>query len=406
VIADKGLDDWVFAQGELLVPPNPSRASATLTRLAAALRGRGILPVLVVVPPRLAVAEDKLDPQRSAFQAYRPGTMAAAYREVVATLRAAGWSVPDLVEIAGESRLGADFFNGQDHHWSTRGAQATAEAIAVLLQRSPGWSSVARAGFDLEERRVANPGTYRFLVVDKCRTSVPSKETTSYKAVPRAAVSASALLGDGPAPDVVLVGTSQSRRQDFDALTRKDYFEDSFAALLRASMGADLLNLAAEGGGTFTSIESWLTSPEFQQGRPRVLIWEMNQTDGFDQPELLRRLVPAVHGTCRTADALAAQTGDAADGIDLAAATSLALAGSRIYLSVRLSDATVRGFDVTFTHAQVRKETVRVERSALLPNSGLFFVELNPAITLPLSRVQVELPGARGTVEARLCAAP
>lgn len=406
VIADKGLGDWIFAQGELLPPANISRALDTLARLSRALRARGIAPVMVVIPPRLAVAEDKLDLDRPAFSAYRLGSMADSYSRTLAELRKAGWEVPDLAAIAADSGLGPDFFNAMDHHWSTAGTNATAEVIAELLADAKELERVQRTPFSLETRDVENVGTYRYNVLQKCGGKIPAPVTTSYKAVSDREVSAASLLGDGPQPDVVLVGTSQSRRQDFDRLTGSAYFEDSFAALLRHHLSVDLLNMAAEGGGTFTSIESWLTSREFQKNRPRALIWEVNATDGFDQPEHLRQLVPAVHGVCSADDALAMHRGSAENGARLKTSSSLALAGSRHYVAIKLTDKAAVNFAVTFTHAQTRKETVWVKRSPLLPNSGLFFVELNDAITLPLTSIDVATPGAQGTVDARLCAAP
>ncbi len=75
------------------------------------------------------------------------------------------------------------------------------------------------------------------------------------------------------------------------------------------------------------------------------------------------------------------------------------------YLVLKLSDPAVTEFSVTFGHGS-RDDVVPVKRSKLLPNSGLFFVEVSSQKTA-LDSITVDLPnGATGSWKASLCAVP
>jgi alginate biosynthesis protein AlgX len=331
--------------------------------------------------------------------------MKTMYARHLAHLSKTGWEEMDLVKIGEASGLGADFFNSKDHHWSTQGSRVTADAIAALVQKWSGWAKVPKAEFELETREVRNPGSYRWVVLDRCGVDIPAEASSSYKAVAKAELSADALLGDAPPPGVVLIGTSQSRRQDYDALANRQYFEDSFAALLRSALQADVLNLAAAGGGTYTSIDGWLTSKEFQKDKPAVVVWEMNDSEGFEQPGFLRSMVPAVYGMCSKEDALAEFSGTLEGDIALAAPAGVA--GTDYYVAMKFSDDSVTEFGVTFEHKGGTKDTVDMKRSPLLPNSGLFFTELSGGIKQPLQTARISVPaGSGGRLRARLCKVP
>lgn len=406
LIAEQGLDGWIFAKGELLSLARLGSARDPLGRFAAALRGQGILPILIAIPNRLTLASDKLDPSKPEFASYQPTGVIRMHHEHARQLQEAGWEVPDLVALGESSGLGAEFFNDKDHHWSTQGARVTADAIAALVKAWPGATGIPSVAFDLAVTEVRNPGSYRWIVLDRCGVDIPAELTKSYKAVSTSAVSTDALLGDAVPPQVVLLGTSQSRRQDYDVMANRQYFEDSFSALLRHALQMDVANLAAAGGGTFTSMDGWLTSREFQKNKPKVIVWEMNDSEGFEPPATLRSLVPAVHGRCSKADAVVQASGTVADGMRFDLPPGLSVRGTDYYLALKLTDPSMVAFDLTFHHGS-RRDSLSVQRSPLLPNSKLFFAELSGSITAPLTAVSVKpAPDASGRWEARICAAP
>ncbi len=405
VVADQGLDGWIFGQAELEVPA-PLAAAGPLARLARALAARGVAPFVVDVPLRPAVAGEKLAPRRPAFKGLRPQAFAAAYHRRMEALGAAGLLPVDVVSLAASSGLGAAMVRDRDPRWSGEGMRAVAGELAARIQALPAWASVPKHPFRLEERTVAWSGTYRYVVADRCGVPLPATPGPAFRAEPEDELAGAALLGESAVAQVVLVGTANSRRKDYDVLSDRAAFEDSFAALLRHALSARLLNLAVEGGGTYTALEAWLTGDEYGRNDPRVLIWEMADGDGFDDPAALRRIVPAAWGWCGDGDAIASAAGALADGppsLDVDPARGVQ--GHQHYVAIRLSDRGLTEFAITF-HQGDGAETVAMQRSRLLPNSGRFFVELGDAAA-PLERVSIDLPpGSRGTWEARICAAP
>ena len=131
----------------------------------------------------------------------------------------------------------------------------------------------------------------------------------------------------------------------------------------------------------------------------------MNDGDGFEDLATLRRLVPAAWGQCGKAESVAHASGELGRYRPILDVDAPGVQGERHYLVLKLSDRSVTDFSVAFQHGS-RTDTVKVERSKLLPNSGLFFVELSNT-KAALESVSVDLPaGAAGKWDARICTAP
>jgi len=60
----------------------------------------------------------------------------------------------------------------------------------------------------------------------------------------------------------VLVGTSYSLRGNFHGY-------------LQQSLGAEVLNVALDGGGFIQAVKAYLADESFQSAKPRVIIWEI-----------------------------------------------------------------------------------------------------------------------------------
>jgi len=67
---------------------------------------------------------------------------------------------------------------------------------------------------------------------------------------------------DIPPPEVVVIGTSFSRRANFT----------QFLSLL---LGAPVANMAKDGGGLVTAALAYFSNPAFTETPPRVVIWEI-----------------------------------------------------------------------------------------------------------------------------------
>jgi alginate biosynthesis protein AlgX len=409
VIAEQGLDGWIFAKGELAAPGNLGEAEGYLSRLAAALRHRGVTPYMVSVPPRLAVAQSKLDRDKPEFRSFSESSISGAHHRRIEVLNRAGFISQDLVNLAEASGLGAEFFFHVDHHWSSAGIRAVARDLGAMIRDLPGYAAMPRVEWQLLSRNSRTAGTYRYVVMTRCGDGVdiPPMEILSYKAVRATEATADALLGDEPPAPVVLVGTSQSRREEFD-LDRGVYTEDSFAALLRHELGVDVLNAAVPGGGSYVGIDGWLSSDEYQLGSPEVLVWETNDGDGFVDFAALRRIVPAAWGMCSEEDALVQAKGPVGPaGIELLNRDKLPIQGSDYYLALQLTDKNVREFDLTVGHTAGAFDNQHMARSALVANSGRFFLEFADGLDSPVQSVAISLPAdADGSYVARICKVP
>lgn len=408
VIAEQGSDGWIFAKGELAAPADLGAAEGYLARLAAALRHKGVTPFMVSVPPRLSVAQAKLDRNRPEFRTFSQDSISSAHHRRIEVLNRAGFVAQDMVDLANASGLGPEFFFHVDHHWSSEGLRVVARELGAMIRALPAYASMPRVEWQLMSRESRTAGTYRYVVITRCEgTDIPPMETLSYKAVRATEATAEALLGDEPEAPVVLVGTSQSRREEYD-LDRGVFTEDSFAALLRHELGVEVLNAAVPGGGSYVGIDGWLTSDDYQAGKPQVLVWETNDSDGFVDHAALRRIVPAAWGVCSDQDALLRAKGPVGPaGIELLNRDKLPIQGSAYYVAIELTDHQVRDLDVTIGHSGGAFDNQHLARSALVANSGRFFLELSDALASPLQSIRISLPeGAQGSYLARVCTVP
>lgn len=406
VIADQGKDGWIFSKGELKPPSATLGGDKPLARLSAALARRGISAYVVTMPNRLAIAGGKFDPARPAFAGVDPAKMAEMHHRRVQALNALGLRALDLVDIARDAGLGAGFFRPVDHHWTTQGSLAVAEALARDIRSRPVYASLRKADFDVKTREVNDSGTYFYLMETKCGVLLPSQTTLTYASVRKGADAARSLLQDEPDPDVVLVGTSESRREDFDIKTGA-YTEESFPAQLRHALGADVLNAAVEGGGPYVSIEGYLTSDDYRDHPPKVLIWETHDADGLTDAATLRRIAAAAAGPCGKDEALARASGRVEPGkpVDLRAPAGFSVRAASATLALELTDRAVSSFDVSFIGEKGTAEDQAVSRSTLVPRTGRFFVAPAGDDDAPLASVRVAFPpGAGGDYDARLCA--
>ena len=86
------------------------------------------------------------------------------------------------------------------------------------------------------------------------------------------------LFADLPEPQIVLVGTSNS----------KGRLKFNFDGFLAHYVGAAVNNKAKSGGGFGGALKDYLSSEDFKQSPPKVLVWEipgyysLNETAFFD----------------------------------------------------------------------------------------------------------------------------
>lgn len=155
---------------------------------------------------------------------------------------------------------GAGVFLKTDTHWSPDGAQAAAQAIASTKDLP----TLPRTAFKTEKSSAADLHTgdlLRYLPGVET-ASIHPEPMTSYETRPLS--QSSDLFGDA-APPVTLIGTSYSANPKWN-----------FEGFLKQALSSDVLNLADEGKGPFTVMQSYMDKPDqFVNNPPKLIVWEI-----------------------------------------------------------------------------------------------------------------------------------
>jgi alginate biosynthesis protein AlgX len=400
----RGSDDWLFrTEADLdtsyLLDP---RTQASLARMLRAFNARGTQVLLVDLPRRGLLAADRLLPADRARQVQ--GQALRNYQLALQQLRDLGFIVPDYSLLATQGN-GGDFYFHRDAHWTPEGARRTAGLVADTISALPLHDGLRQAGFQTATLGLQrHPGALAIVAAQICGGNWPAEVTREYSTMPADAD----LLGEVPAPEIVLVGTSFSANPLYH-----------FAGFLQQSLQADVQNAAVAGSNFEGAMTQYLLSETFRTRPPKLLIWEFtHQQLAVTNPAQLRRLLPLIDEGCRGRPALLARTVKLSPGDGL---TELLFNGGGSFIPAHSRELTV---DMQFANPDVTEvigeawyedgshEQLRMRMNDYAPSGGRFVMELSrepehadqPLIDF---RVQVITPlTAATTVSATLCRAP
>jgi SGNH hydrolase-like domain, acetyltransferase AlgX len=272
---DQIVADWYFQTEPVL----PFRESLPfLKRMATALRSRGIIPVIAMVPPEGPAFVNKLDPatikgtsfEQLAQPSHTPKVL-AAYRHGLKPFAEAGFETPDLGQGLADYVRGhpkESYYFKHDWHWKPPAAKASAyalqkymaekypnltrdirtQAFKVIIKGTVPHSSLG--GWDRVIRRTCPDG---FQALTEAKPVIELQQAIQ---------SGTALFADQKI-DVALVGTSYSAGTHGPA----------FVPYLSEAFGSEVLNAGLDGGGMLGAMQEWLLTSTPDQ-TPRVLIWE------------------------------------------------------------------------------------------------------------------------------------
>ncbi len=238
--------------------------------MAKALEKNGTTLIYVPIPTKSQVLPE-LVPERAALYGFDAGIATEIYDDVVRRLNEKGVTAVDIATPMREKNrngFGEYSFFQADFHWTAHGADVAANAIADRLKALPAYGDVTPVRFDMKE--VAPPTEYssmRELLQKHCLSHVPTVTAHTYEAIraeDEAAGSGSMdIFGSGGEATIALVGTSYS-----------DKPISNFAGYLENHAG--ILSTTTRSPAATSSVRSCPTSPrgEFQEQRPRFLIWE------------------------------------------------------------------------------------------------------------------------------------
>lgn len=350
-----------------------------LGELSRALAGRGTLLVYAPVPTKgLAMPQDL--PAEAADYGYDPLIAATVHDEMITRLRGAGVAVADLRAAMHALWPQARPFFGTDPRMTPDGARAAARVIGDIVSRRVPSTGPARYA-SVSTGRAVLSSLHRTLLQRHCSATLPQVSTDVFDTRPFAfsgGGESGALFADRRTPArMVLVGTEHSATP-----------EVNFAGFLAEATGMEVHRIAQPGGGAYGAITSYLTSREFQNAPPAVLVWENpveNNLGGFaDQP--MRELIAAASGNCRVPLTMVMRGDPRRLEVDL---TGLAGAGTVIQLDADTPADAVR-FRFLSADGRARSRTIR--RTAGQELTGRFFVPVDGLFADAPSALEIELP--------------
>lgn len=249
-----------------MLHPFTDQTAERLAVLSRYLEEQGTTLIYVPVPTK-SMSMPAWLPPRAELYGYDKSIAEDAYNIIVDRLQSRSVKTTDLVpafrEIAAES---PPFFQA-DFHWTSAGARVAAKLVADIIKSTEGYEELDKIQSEtVSLGEVPQFSGMRLTLQAQCADSLPEVVTTGYETTTLEFESEDAdldLFGDDTSNLVSLIGTSFS---DSDV--------NNFAGFIQEYSGLPVYNYAITGGNQFGAIISYLTSSEFQEARPRYIVWE------------------------------------------------------------------------------------------------------------------------------------
>lgn len=258
-----GQNGWLFTDEEFAfysgADQETARKLAYVEKVRDDLAAKNIRLVVALVPDKSRVYAEFVGRPL-------PSYTRARYRAFRRALTERGVLAPDLLEALTDAKGSGQLYLRTDTHWTPAGAEVAAGALAGALREAdvPGLfenSYVTKTTG--EEAFRGDLFNFLPLGVLQDRLGPPPEGLEQRRTVSTNDNDGSGLFGAQTIP-VTLIGTSYSADARWN-----------FAGALQEALGADVLNLAAEGQGPLLPMQSYLKSPEFRDAPPSVVVWEV-----------------------------------------------------------------------------------------------------------------------------------
>jgi alginate O-acetyltransferase complex protein AlgJ len=256
----RGCGNWLFLTDELELQAdraaNAARRLKIVEQVAAYLKRRNIALAVVPVPDKSRVEFA----ERCGVE--RPAVLGGRLGDFETHLKAAGINVVDL--LAPMNAASGERYYHTDTHWNERGAKASADAIATALRRAgvaPTQEAQFKVSTDPEHERVGD--LIRLAGLDQVPYPLrPRGDEEASTVIEQSAAANVGLLDETPPPELVVIGTSFSRRANF-------------VPFLSVALDAPVENRAEDGGGVTNAAMTYFAKPEFEKTPPRAVVWEI-----------------------------------------------------------------------------------------------------------------------------------
>lgn len=250
-----GRDGWLYTAEE--VRPPPIALAMPLNRIAEVrdrLAAVGAQLVIVPVPGKLDVQVAHTDPETAAG-------IVQLYDRFLAGLSLRGVAALDTRSILSAEAAERPAFFRTDTHWTPAGAEAVARGLAASGLVPPGSTPFAVATVAVDR---FTGDLVSFVTDEQLAPLVGLKPEVAAPYTAEAQGDANADIFAGAAAGAtLLIGTSYSANPTW-----------SFAEALKLALHQDVLNLAVEGQGPVRPMLDYLSSAEFRDTPPALVIWE------------------------------------------------------------------------------------------------------------------------------------
>ena len=401
-------DDWLFRTTYDLRTDfgTTPEGYAKLKGLRDALKKKGIELVVVYQPTRGLINREKLTPaERDAFNY---DLAKKNYLATVDKLRQTGMYVPDYSPLFDEKEEHAFYFKG-DHHWTPYGAERAAKITAETLKEVPGFADIPKQQY--ESKRVgllSKLGTFHKAAAQLCGNSYATQYVDRFETTAAGSGDGGGgegdLFGDESQPQVALVGTSNSGPAY------------NFAGFLEQYSGAEILNNAISGGGFDSSLLQYLSSKEFHDHPPKIIVWEFATHYDMAQKSFYRQAMPLVDNGCDGQKAVLTNDVKLHNGATEVLVNGknqlLDLRGSNYQVDLTFSDPSVKTMKATIWYLNGRRENLKLEQSAAADTGGRYVFQLrNDPGWAELSMLAMEIHSPEQmpdnlSVKATLCKRP
>jgi alginate biosynthesis protein AlgX len=270
-----GEHNWLFRDMDLKRAYGPRAPGyKSLQQLQQLLQIRGIRLVMVPIPGRALVHPEYLGEIDYDIQRGRK-----SYSQYLEQLRSIDIVVPQIDSLFQQTQTKPLFF-ARDHHWNHHGARTIARltAYAIKAEKIAGIKRQKFTSYSVGGDH--NDGSLQRAALELCEQSYPKEPFKLYQTVAKSKT-ADDLFEELPEPQIVLVGTSNSQGR----------LKFNFDGFLAHYVGTAVDNKAKSGGGFGDALKEYLSSDEFKQSPPRIIVWEIPGYYSLNEPAFFADLL-------------------------------------------------------------------------------------------------------------------
>lgn len=371
----EGKNNWLFrSENDFLEQFGPTEAGyAELKRLNEALKAKGVTLVLVYTPTRGLLHSDLLTEAQT--QHFHIEKAKKNFRLTLNKMRAQGIVVPDLTELFSTNHPAStdhpDFFFKRDHHWTTYGAEITAQIVSAEIKKLAVYQTIPKVSYSTrQEGLITKSGTLQAAYKKICGYDTSDQYIKAFVTESSGASSgeSSDLFGDS-FPEITLVGTSNS----------KGALSYNFDGFLKQHLSADLNNVALPAGFDGALLQ-YLPSDDFQKSPPKIMIWEVPSYYDLENDMFYRQAIPLINNGCKGKKTLLEKTtlitSDIQEVLFNGGGKVLPIKGTKHVIDLTFSDPNIKQLDANVWMMNGRKDRIKAKFSERVNNSGRFVFEI------------------------------